>query len=549
MTASDRLDSAALDAVLNSLLATYTTVPFVAINPDGLFVPMPDSFPVQAHPVFQGHASMLDIVAPGDAAIVIDGWTRARNLGSATLDVHLATQADRPVVMHYVDATHRYGVYVGLLAIEGTDASIAALSTVPPLKPRVARVVKDELAFIKQIDAATTQLVGFTEDEMVGHRSLEFIDPEDHAPAIANWMDMLRAPGSIRRVRIRHRHRDGSWVWFEVNNHNLLRDPEHGCVLAEMFDITDEMAAQEALRAREHMLRRLAEALPLGIFHVAHDGALVYQNERLAAILGRNAPGTVDGVLSAIVPSDRPVLSRALGAAVESGIDADLEVDVRRRRNDLRRCTFSLRALSDDAGLVTGAIVCVSDVTESVRLRRTLEDRATFDVLTRCYNRASILQTLEQTLADNALAGAGTAAIFIDLDRFKELNDHAGHAAGDVYLVETARRLRFAVRDSDVVGRIGGDEFLVVCRAVDTAADALLIAERIRNGLGATQLRIGAEVVTPQASIGVAFVRGEGMSADALVARADEAMYQSKRDRLGQPVLFGAEAADTSTAA
>ena len=152
------------------------------------------------------------------------------------------------------------------------------------------------------------------------------------------------------------------------------------------------------------------------------------------------------------------------------------------------------------------------------------------------HNRASILQTLEQTLGSRG--PGGTAVIFLDLDRFKDINDRFGHAAGDAYLVEVAARLRSAIREHDVVGRIGGDEFLVVCRDVDTEAAALELGQRLHARLEDTPVALGAEVVNPRASIGVAWSNSEGMNADALVALADVAMYESKRQRQGRPVLF-----------
>ena len=106
--------------------------------------------------------------------------------------------------------------------------------------------------------------------------------PDDRERAVESWMGMLARPGQSNRVRLRHRRRDGSWLWLEITNHNLLDDPSHGYVRAELMDISDEMVAQEALRAREQLLHRLAEALPLGVFQVDRDGAVVYANERLA---------------------------------------------------------------------------------------------------------------------------------------------------------------------------------------------------------------------------------------------------------------------------
>jgi len=201
-----------------------------------------------------------------------------------------------------------------------------------------------------------------------------------------------------------------------------------------------------------------------------------------------------------------------------------------------------MRALTDDSGTPTGAIVTVADVTESVRMRRELEQRATFDELTRCYNRASILSMLERTLGEHAQGAAGTGVVFLDLDRFKDLNDRLGHAAGDAYLVDVARRLMASVRGGDVVGRLGGDEFLVVCSGVDSASEAEQIAQRIIDTFAETSVDLGSEHVTPRASVGVAWCQGAGVSADALVARADQAMYEAKRQRLGRPVVLCAPA-------
>jgi diguanylate cyclase (GGDEF)-like protein len=94
------------------------------------------------------------------------------------------------------------------------------------------------------------------------------------------------------------------------------------------------------------------------------------------------------------------------------------------------------------------------------------------------------------------------------------------------------------VRGFDVVGRLGGDEFLVVCSRVENSNEALRIAERIADAIGAADIQLGDVILTPSASIGVAWSNSEGVNADALVALADVAMYESKRQRQGRPVLF-----------
>jgi len=201
-----------------------------------------------------------------------------------------------------------------------------------------------------------------------------------------------------------------------------------------------------------------------------------------------------------------------------------------------RLCTMSLRVLNNDHGDVTGAIACLADVTESVRMREELRVRATFDEVTRCYNRASTMEALESTLAASD-ESSRPAVIFIDLDRFKDVNDRFGHAAGDAMLEIVGRRLARAVRSKDLVGRIGGDEFLVVCPGISTAAQAMRAATRVANTLR-HHVRLKKTLVACRASIGVAWSPGPFTDADTLVSQADAAMYRAKRRKTDEPVFY-----------
>ena len=126
--------------------------------------------------------------------------------------------------------------------------------------------------------------------------------------------------------------------------------------------------------------------------------------------------------------------------------------------------------------------------------------------------------------------------MFIDLDRFKLVNDRHGHAAGDLVLATAAQRLRDSVRGVDEVGRIGGDEFLVICPNVDNAAQAVEVADRLA-GLFGDNVDVGASTAELRASIGVAWTN-EATDADSLVAQADSAMYNAKRNGTGRVTLY-----------
>jgi diguanylate cyclase (GGDEF)-like protein len=146
------------------------------------------------------------------------------------------------------------------------------------------------------------------------------------------------------------------------------------------------------------------------------------------------------------------------------------------------------------------------------------------------------MESLEMTLAASK-AGTRPAVIFVDLDRFKEVNDQWGHAAGDAMLEIVARRLLRSVRRRDLVGRIGGDEFLIVCPGITAAAQAMRAATRVADTLQ-HRVRLNKVQVPCQASIGVAWSAGREADADTLVSQADAAMYESKREGSGRPVLY-----------
>jgi diguanylate cyclase (GGDEF)-like protein/PAS domain S-box-containing protein len=435
-------------------------------------------------------------------------------------------------VIHYLDVRAAYGVYVGVL-VGGDAAALLGLPDSKPPPPRIARVRKNELAVFLEVDHATTKILGWSAAEMDGRRSLEFVHPDDQGRAIDSWMQMLTEPGSDQPpVRLRHRRADGAWVWFEVTNHNRLGDPAFADVLADMIDVSEEMAAQEALRAREQLLQRLAETLPIGVLQVLSDRRVVYTNARLHAILGVEASPTVDAQLRSVSRGDWPPPSRPRWTTASMRIWRSRSVH---RTALARGAVRSACAPSRTSAETPAAQSCVEDVTESAQMRAELERRATHDMLTRVMNRASVMAALEGALARHA--SGGTAVIFVDLDRFKLVNDRLGHSAGDELLRIVADRLAITVRAGDALGRVGGDEFLVVCPGVAGADPAIRVAERLAYALN-QPVRLAGTTLEFQASFGVAYDARRSVSADALVRRADAAMYASKRGGHGHPVVY-----------
>jgi diguanylate cyclase (GGDEF)-like protein/PAS domain S-box-containing protein len=535
MDANRPLEPHTLDQILRSTLEVHPGAALSAAGEDGLFVPMPDSIPMGGRAVLEGRWP-LDLVGAADAVKMIETWGRAQQTGVAHEKMHLKGTPPVPVDLYFIDARHSHGVFLVIAAPTERGAEAEPLPLPAPMPLRVAKIFKDDLSVITAIDAAATQILGWESDEIVGRRSIELVHPDDQERAILNWLEMLDDPSVPRPVRFRHQRKDLGWTWLEVTNHFQTV----GSVMADVVDITEEMAAQDALREREQLLDRLAETVPLGLFQVDCDRRIVYANERLAGIVGTTTGDTVADRFAHVVAEDQPVLDANLTDVLTLGHHAEIEL-----RLDLgsaagiRQCALSIRPLGGGADeAVSGAIASVSDVTESVRLRRELERRATFDPLTGCRNRASVMADLDAALAAPGHRSAGTAAIFVDLDRFKPINDRLGHTAGDRVLEIAATRLKAVVRDGDIVGRFGGDEFLLLLTGVSEVSEALEVAGRVANVLH-KQVTLPGGSVDMRASVGVAWSCQPGLTAGELVAEADTAMYESKRQGAGRPVLFG----------
>ncbi len=314
-------------------------------------------------------------------------------------------------------------------------------------------------------------------------------------------------------------------------------------VVSVMKPVTvEKVSLTEALRAREQLLTRLSDVLPIGVFQIDAMRRVTFANDQLARIVGRSTSATVEAQFSAIEANDRQRFFGAVDQVLDDHPIDELELRIAKPVGeadvDDRFCVVSMRPLTDAGGRITGSVGCVSDVTEQVRLRRQLERRANFDGLTSCLNRSAILDALAANLNRPSSSGQGVAAVFVDLCRFKAINDRFGHTIGDEILTLTASRLRSVVRHGDLVGRFGGDEFLVVCPQISGEDGTRDIAERIREAL-ADCVELGAGRVDLRASVGGAYTV-RPLSVDALVAQADRAMYESKR--LGSSVASVVEA-------
>jgi len=520
---------------LQKLLVTHPNAVVVAMDDEGLIVDMPAAVPVARRVVVEARW-LLEMVVPAARNEIVEAWTvvRARGISTSAVEFRNGARAD----IHWIDVREQYGVHLAVVVTDdGTMIDLATMSATADIAPRYGVIRRNAAGNAVEVDAAIQHLVGWSNDELVAAPTIDLIHPDDRDRAIENWLETLAAPGRDTRWRGRHCCADGRYLWFEFTNCNLLDDPNYDGVRSEMLDISDEMAMHDELRKSEARFRRLAEALPLGLAQIDATRQVIYANQPFTDILGVEAPSTIDAAFQTTIENDRQCLDDAINAALEHSRDATIEISLGFPTETPRTVQLVLRPLPGESTGTAGAILVVADVTERTSMRLELERRASFDALTRCYNRSTTLDILESHLASDRPADVGTAAIFVDLDRFKPVNDNFGHAAGDEVLAVVAQRMRSAVRDHDVIGRIGGDEFLVICPNIADVAGATEIADRIAAGLR-NEFVLPGNRVTMSASIGIAWADSDDNDADALVRRADAAMYRSKRDAAGRPVVY-----------
>ncbi len=498
-----------------------------AVDHEGFNVAWPESLPLGGHAIFSAdHA--VEIVALEDVPTLLEGWdtTWAQGIGNAEISLADGTRAR---IAAY-DVRDSHGVIVVVVTgLDGpVDPNVRVDAEHAHVRPRICRVRKNESACVIDADEAVTAMLGWSFAELEGERQIDFVHPDDAPAMVDMWMRLLSHPGIPQHLRARHRQKDGSYVWIEFINQNRLRDPAHRDVACDMIDITEQVAAEQALVAREELLTRLMESLPSGIAHIDGEGRILSANDRLFAVLSVGQTTSTDDLLAPVVPEEREALQKAIERACRDNCPAEVEASVLVDGGRRRTCQFVLRGLVDSDETTSHAVLSVTDVTDTVMTRNQLVRQATTDPLTQCQNRASVMEELTRRAAE-ASAGRGLAVVFLDLDHFKEVNDRLGHAAGDELLRLVAERLRGASRDEDVVGRLGGDEFLVVCPNVKTSAVADQLARRLHDVIAQPAL-VGGQPCVPEASVGLAWT-DRSLDVGVLVARADSEMYKAKRTR------------------
>jgi diguanylate cyclase (GGDEF)-like protein/PAS domain S-box-containing protein len=212
----------------------------------------------------------------------------------------------------------------------------------------------------------------------------------------------------------------------------------------------------------------------------------------------------------------------------------------------IRDLELVVTPLIDDRGATAGRVLVFRDVSERKQLERNLRQMAFSDALTGLPNRTLFHDRLKQGLASASRRDSPLAVFFLDLDRFKVINDSLGHDVGDRVLISVAQRLGECLRDEDTLARLGGDEFAILLPEISGARGASSVADKLLRALAAPQLINGHEL-TVGASIGIALFPEDGSDVQSLLRSADAAMYSAKASGRGRAALFTADLGERNT--
>jgi diguanylate cyclase (GGDEF)-like protein/PAS domain S-box-containing protein len=280
-------------------------------------------------------------------------------------------------------------------------------------------------------------------------------------------------------------------------------------------------------------LRALADS-PAAVFATDKTGIVRRWSAGAEALFGWHRHEVVGRTLADIQLVSDPVRQRRADDVMRKVLSGEPwtgEWTARRRDGSPVAVSTVHQPLRDENGEVVGFVSVAFDLSDRDRFEAALLREAMHDPLTGLPNRTLLLDQLHRTVGDPNRAGSA-AVLFIDLDRFKRVNDAHGHLTGDAVLIEVAQRLRAAVREGDMVGRLGGDEFVILCRFGASPAGIIDIANRVSELLR-RPVHVKGVTVAMGASVGIALAE-PGADAEALLDRADAAMYRAKGKGSGE---------------
>jgi diguanylate cyclase (GGDEF)-like protein/PAS domain S-box-containing protein len=382
----------------------------------------------------------------------------------------------------------------------------------------VRRLVDGRRAYVSPSSLA---ILGYEPDALPSLE--ELVHPEDRERVLRTFAKLYSGEASDAQVGYRVRHRDGHFVWLEANARRVVAD-DGPQVVYTARDVSERVRAQQSQLAAQAQMKAITDHLPAMVARFDRHVRYVYANARSRAMV----PG-VDLIGKSLLELRGEQRYQELLPYIEGALRGepqqfDTWLDTPRGRVELR--AQFVPDIGGD-GSVQGFYSVSFDISEAKRLERELEQQARFDPLTGLANRLNFDEALARAVARAQRTSSPLMLLALDLDRFKQINDTLGHAAGDEVLKEFGRRVKASVYDVDLVARLGGDEFVVLVEYSATQDSGERIANAIVEAMRPPVDLPGGATVQAATSIGVG-LQQPVHSPEALLALADKALYEAK---------------------
>ena len=409
------------------------------------------------------------------------------------------------------------------LAMRKNQAELAAVNDASPL----GLIRADHTGHCTYVNRTFEHITGLTREQALGDAWMNAVHPADRE-LLRAALNLLTETQEPIRDTVRCLLPDGTLKWISFKIAAMIVDGQVYGYVGTVDDITLFRKSVNALRESESRLRTIADTLPAMIAYIDADETyrfhnLAYErefNQRGTEVLGRSIEDTVGPQRYEFLA---PYIKRALAGETLTFEEEDNSATLERYFE-----VVYIPQMDADAETVMGFHVMRQDITAQKREKQRLLKLSQIDALTGLTNRAGFLQRLNDTMQQSREHHSMMAVMYMDIDRFKPVNDTFGHAVGDALLKAFSNRLTHAMRASDTIARLGGDEFTIIMERIHKADDAAHLAAKIVTTMQAP-FDLDGTVVSISTSIGLAYYTDEDVSPAELLNRADVLLYEAKQ--------------------
>jgi diguanylate cyclase (GGDEF)-like protein/PAS domain S-box-containing protein len=406
-----------------------------------------------------------------------------------------------------------------------------------------AIVAWDGNGVIQIANQAAATLFGYDKaEDIVGKHWLDFVPPEDRSARVETIRTFEKS-GGITENEFRMQRKDGRRFFIHSRRRTALDSAGNPIqTISIARDITERRQAEAALYLSEARFRSAFEAAGHGMALVDLDGRFLKVNAAFCQITGYSEDEMLARSFADFTVREDLAVSAEAALRMRNGEIPSFEIEKRYVRKDggIVWVQLNVSMVHDAAGAPVYQVAQAQDITDRKAMEAGLLKRALRDSLTGLPNRPAFVERLQEAFASSKRGGRAFAVLYLDLDRFKEVNDTLGHAAGDRLLQEVAARLKGAVRDSDFIARFGGDEFAILQTYLNDPSDTGVLAVKLTK-LMAAAYQIDGNDVLVSASTGIS-VYGTGIAdPEAMLTQADLALYRAKAAGRDQYCFHSAE--------